>query len=469
MPLKDGKKRLVILDNLDVFVEKLLTRIAEESEQGRAELIELCETAKRKYNQPIQSWFIGWVYQYTRARGPEVDLAIKSMEEFHDTFTRLQEIKLLVTKGKWNVGSFNYYLLDGLIGSVPGYMPLTDKNRDAVIERVSELIIDKIDSFIVQYRANRKLIEAKELELQKAQQSIKQTVDNVLIAKNLEDAIRSAKESPDKIQFSIFLQKGVWTLHWVDVQGKAYTMQPSEEWIVLLLNNQSEDLDKINPVHMKRLKKECVKARDMFLDRVQVLVNPLDPRSNAEMSNDTLVKNGNLTTFVLRGNPGHYSLYWINSLGDVKTIVLDQYPQMVSWLEEQDALTEEHIYQLRAYLMYVNTSKSIGMSEFKTQLMSCLGKRMQLTTDEPEPVPVKTPVVVNKLNMAQFADLEACLSKGKKAHGTQSPLPEEGHSSKLPLPGKLNMKMFSTVVATLGGEQNTELDEYAPAQSSTPL
>ncbi|KTD47572.1 hypothetical protein [Legionella quateirensis] len=465
MPLKDGKKRLVILDNLDLFVEKLLTRVAEESEQARADLIEICETAKKKYNQPIQSWFFGFIYQYSRVRGSEVDLAIKSMEEFHDTCTRLQEIKLLVSKGKWNVGSYNYYLFDGLIGSVPGYEPLTDKNRDAVIERVSELILERIDSFIAQYIANRKLIEAKERELKQAQKSIQQTVDNVLIAKNMEIASSSAQSSTDKIQFSLSRQKDLWKLHWVDVLGKAYSIEPGEELIKILLNQQSGDLDSVHPMTMKRLKKECVKARDMFLDRVQILVNPKDPRTNKEMSNEELVNKGNLTTFVLRGEPENYSLCWINSLGTDKSISLDKYPQMLTWLDSQQSLTEEHIYKLRSYLMYVDTSKSIGMDEFKTQLKNCLEKR----PPPPPPKDLDEPTTVKKLDLSLFADLEACLKKERKVPAVQSQrAQEEENTSKLPLPGKLNMKLFSTVVSKFGGEQDIKLDEDSPAQMSTP-
>ena len=465
MPPKDGKKRLVILDNLDLFVEKLLTRVAEESEQARADLIEICETAKRKYNQPIQSWFFGFIYQYSRVRGSEVDLAIKSMEEFHDTCTRLQEIKLLVSKGKWNVGSYNYYLFDGLISSIPGYEPLTDKNRDAVIERVSELIIDKIDSFIVQYIANRKLIEAKEKELKNTQQSIQQTVDNVLIAKTLELGSSSAQSSHDKIQFVLYKEKNIWKLHWVDVLGKAYCIEPGDELIEILHDKQSEDLDTLHPLIMKRLKRECVKARDMFLDRVQILVNPKNPRTNIEMSNDELEQTGNLTTFVLRGEPGNYSLCWINSLGKDKTIPLDKYPQMVTWLEAQKSLTEEHIYTLRSYLMYVNTSKSIGMDDFKTQLKNCLEKR----PPPPPPKDADEPTTVKKLDLSLFAELEACLKKERNVPAVQSQrAQEEENTSKLPLPGKLKMKLFSTVVSKFGGDQDIELDEDATAQISTP-
>src|SRR5688572_23433598 len=98
MPLKDVKKKLNILDDLNLFVEKLLNRIADESSEGCAQLIKVIETAKGRYNKPIESWVSGWFYQFSRVRGSEVDLAIKSMGEFPDAYTRLQEFKLLVGK-----------------------------------------------------------------------------------------------------------------------------------------------------------------------------------------------------------------------------------------------------------------------------------------------------------------------------------------------------------------------------------
>lgn len=480
MPLKDGKNKLVIIDNLSLVVEKLLSRVADESEAGRAELIKIIEIAKNRYNKPIESWITGWFYQFSRTRGAEIDLAIQSIEQFPDAYTRLQEFKILVDSGKWHDGSFNYYFFDELIHSIPGYEPLTDEVRHAVIVRVSELIKENIVYFMASYKANRKVIESKELELQKTQQSNQKIVDNVLISSNLETAKLSAVSSPDKIQFSLTKQKDLWKLHWVDVLGKAYIIEPGEELIKLLVSQKSEDFDSLKPVSKRHLKRECVKARDLFLDRLQVLVNPKDYKTQQPMDNKSLASQANLNTFVLRGQAGNYSLVWINALGNEKTILLDRYPKLSGWLNEQTSLTEDHIYTLKAYLMYVNTAKTIGREDFKAQLKNCLEKRPPPPQIEPE-VPVVQP---KKLNMALFADIAKILGNSpqriapvdtteliktdepildKKADQYEQ-LPVDIDSSRsLIAPGRLNLDLFSVVTKSLvhkskvpPTEENTE-------------
>lgn len=480
MPLKDGKKKLVILDHLSLVVEKLLSRVADESEAGRAELVKIIEIAKNRYNKPIESWITGWFYQYSRVRGQEIEMAIQSIEQFPDAYTRLQEFKILIDSGKWHHGSFNYYFFDELIHSIPGYEPLTDEVRHGVIVRVSELIKENIVSFMESYAANRKLIESKELELQKTQQSNQKIVDNVLIAHNLETAKASALSSPDKIQFSITKQKDIWKLHWIDVLGKAYVIEPGEELIKLLISQKSDDMTGMKPVTKKHLKQQCVKARDLFLDRVEVLVNPKDHKTQKEMNNKELVDKGNLTTFVLRGHAGSYSLTWINALGKGNTIILDRYPKLASWLNEQASLNEDHIYKLKAYLMYVNTAKAIGRDDFKVQLKNCLEKRPPPPPQIESEAPVAKP---KKLNMALFADIAKILSNSPQRiapvdtpeltqgepsqeegvkHEEESQVPSASTKS-LIAPGRLNLDVFSVVTKSLGHkpkapsiEENTE-------------
>lgn len=159
-----GKKLPVIIDHLVEFVDKLLNRIANESPEGCASLVTNIEIAKQNYNKPIESWLQGWFYQYTRIRGPEVEHALKGMGAFPDSFTRLQEFKILVGKGEWNVGSFNYYLFVELIKEVPDYQPIDDKLVHPIILRVKDLIIEKIDVFIFQYKANQKEIDSRKSE-----------------------------------------------------------------------------------------------------------------------------------------------------------------------------------------------------------------------------------------------------------------------------------------------------------------
>ncbi len=332
MPPKDGKELLDIVDNLNEFAEKLLSRIADESDEGCKQLVHVLESARARYNKPIESWLKGWFYQFTRKRGQEIDMAIKGMEAFPDAYTRLQEFKLLVGKGEWEHGSFNYYLFDELIKSVPGYKPLESELVHPIILKLRQKINKRIDEFMSQYLATQKLIEARKQELLQTHQSAQKFIDNVSIINDLEAAKKSAKENKGIIQFCLIFESDIWKLSWVDATGKVYALEPGEELIQILIDGKIKDIvkdiDNLSALHLKQLKQECVKAREMLLGRVQLLINPKDPRTQAELTNDVLKENGTSATFVLRGKPNEYSLWWINTLGFAHEISLEPYASM---------------------------------------------------------------------------------------------------------------------------------------------
>ncbi len=494
MPLQDGKKKLVIVDNLSLVVDKLLSRISDESEAGCAELVRIIKTAQERYNETgghsesesssILSWaasvLVGsvtsFVHQFTRTRSDKIDLAVQSIKQFPDAYTRLQEFKILVGTGEWyKDSSFNYYFFDELIHSLPGYEPLTEELRYGVILRVRDLIREQIDSFIVIHKANLKLIATKEQELQQTQQSNQRVVDKVFIAYDLESAKKSTTCSPiasssspplaDRIQFSLTMQDKVWKLHWVDVLGKAYSLEPSEELIKLLINKKPDDLEELKPVAKKRLKQECLAARNLFLDRIQVSINPKDSKTNRDMNIKAWAQQGHVNTFVIRGKNGNYNLCWINALGKGMNITLSKH--LGSWLKEKESLTEDDVYQLIPYLMYVDTSKAIGREDFKLQLKNCLEKR---------PPPPKIEVADNqpkKLDMSLFADIARVLANSPTrlaaASASQasrvdegSELPSQTDKEKLPkaaTPGKLNLDKFSLVTQSLGHKSSAAKKE----------
>jgi hypothetical protein len=76
------------------------------------------------------------------------------MEAFPDVYTRLQEFQLLVGRGEWNHGSFNYYLIDELTQIIPGYKPLKSEEAGAVTQRLGVLIYQKIDLLMKKYKQN---------------------------------------------------------------------------------------------------------------------------------------------------------------------------------------------------------------------------------------------------------------------------------------------------------------------------
>jgi hypothetical protein len=164
MPLQNDKNVLIILDNLNEFAEKLLSQIADETSEGRHQLVAKIQQANNHYNKPIESPILGWIYWFSRTRGSDIDLAIKTIEAHTDAATRLKVLKLLVSEGQWHVGSFNHYLFEELIKGLPEYQPLDSEALEPVIKRLKELIFLKIDGFINKLTANQQLISSREKE-----------------------------------------------------------------------------------------------------------------------------------------------------------------------------------------------------------------------------------------------------------------------------------------------------------------
>ena len=417
MPNNDSKKEKELPEitdgGLNEFVEKLLNRIADESEEGHEALLSTMEAAQSLYKKPTEYWFTGWIYKYTRTRGPEINEAMKSIKAFPDAYTRLQDIKLLVeAKGEWNPdSSYNYYLFVELIKSVPGYKPLDEELVYPITIKVKNKILDKIDSFMSQYKANQLLIASRQKELDATRLGMQKSVDNVLIFNNLEEAQVSAKKNPAQKHFCLTAINKVWHLSWIDLTGKAYKLYPTDELISLLVDQKTEKEEQLNLIHLEQLKKECVKARDIFLDKVQLRINPKDPATHVPLNNESLIATGVSTTFVLRGKPNNYSLSWVSTLGKAAEIPLESYPQFKMWLDSQSSIGDEQLPQLKAYLLNVNTAHTLsGMDEFKKQLKECLtgGPKSPVSTVTQETTAVTEKALPKRLNMTLFADIVKC-------------------------------------------------------------
>lgn len=434
---RDGKKLLVIIDNLDEFAEKLLSLIANESDEGCSRLIAMIEAAKKNYNKPIESWLKGWFYQYTRVRGPDVDQAIKGMAAFPDAFTRLQEFKSLVAKGEWNQGSFNYCLFVELIKAIPGYKPIDDELIQPIIVRLKDLISIRIDGFMYQYKANQKLMESRDQERLLTHQSSQKSIETVLITHDLEGAQSAVKTQPGKIVFSLLMKNNLWELSWIDWTGKAYVLQPGEELIKFLFDHEIKDVEHLNPVQLKPLKRECLKAREAFLEKIHVLINLKNPDTLEELSVNDLLEKGICSTFVIRGEPNQYSLCWINTLSKNKSIPLEDYPELKKWLDTLNPIKEEHLVQLKTFLLHVNTTRSLGMDDFKSKLTNCLSR---------SPGKISAPKVndTKRLDLSLFSELERCF--GKRIDKIEPLIDETDRSEEKPekdLPGRLKIESYA--------------------------
>lgn len=400
------KKTPEITDNLDEFVDKLLNQIADESEEGRKALVKTMSDAKGLYKKPMDSWLTGWVYRYTRIRGPEIDRAIGSVQAFPDAYTRLQDLKILVAKkGEWHTdSSYNYYLFLELIKSVPGYKPLDEGFTPTIIIKIKDKIIDQIDIFMRQYQANQESIAHRNKEREVLRRSTQKPVDGVLIFDSLEKAQLSIQGNPSKIHFCLTLVNKTWHLSWIDLTKKVYKLDLSNELIHLLVNQQAKNEEPLNLIHLPQLKKECMNARELFLDKVQLYINPKDPVMQMSLNNEDLIAQGIIASFVLRGKSEHYSLYWINTLGHVTEIYLASYPQFKSWLDTQSSLKDEVLLQLKAYLLNVNTSKVLTvMDNFKKELEQCVLKGCHSV--------MSVQTVPQPLKMDFFSNVVKCVEK----------------------------------------------------------
>ncbi|MCL9685511.1 hypothetical protein [Legionella maioricensis] len=437
MPQSDKNLPEITDNGLDEFVDKLLNRIADESDEGKQALLATMAIAQSLYNKPLESWFTGWFYVFSRTRGPEIVEVMKSIEVFPDAYTRLQDIKLLAKKGEWHPdSSYNYYLFVELIKSVPGYKPLDKELVHPITIKIKDKIIDKIDSFMYQYKANQLSIASREKEREAIRQSMQKSEDKVVVFDNLDKAQVSAPKNPEKTHFCLILTNQIWHLSWIDLTGKVYKLYPTDELISLLVNQkehedeqqklipekQSDELselfvkqkehkeEQLRLIHEKQLKKECLKAREIFLEKVQLHINPKDPATRLPLNNESLIARGVVTSFILRGKPNQYSLYWINTLGKDTEISLAAYPQFKMWLDSQGALSEEQLPQLKSYLLSVNTAKTLtGIEDFKNELQECLtqGPKKAVNTGSQKTIP-------KRLEMSLFADVVKTVAEQHK-------------------------------------------------------
>lgn len=403
---KDMKELLIIIDNLEDFADKLLKVIADESELGAKRLISILNTANENYKKPIDSWLMGWFYQYTRLRTSQVDKTIQGIKAFPDAVTRLQEFKLLILDGKWNEGSFNVQLLDELIHIIPGYQVLKPDIKNEVILRLKELLIMRIDHFINDYQIAQKQARLRKVECENSCIQSPQPVDNIYLFNNMDTALSTAVSNIKNEVFFYSIEKKSVKLKWIDFLGGIHAIHPTEELSALLVNQKIDDLTKSKSLHYKNVKKECVKSKNNFLDGTKLVVNPVDLKSQKALDNETLKMTGLSSTFILRGQKNIYSLCWVNSLGKFNPINLEDYPRLNEWLLTQETIKKEHEHLIKTYLTHVQIQQSLGMEQFKKELSDCLSQGPKSVVKHQEPIAPK------RIDVNLFKNIESCLNQG---------------------------------------------------------
>lgn len=411
---KEGNQKAAnkdILANLSFFCEKLLQRMTVDSHEAEVEFLKILEHADKDYNKPKASHLTGWFYLCTRKRGPDIKLAQESVKKFTDPYTRLQEFKLLITKGNWDTGrSLNYFILLGLIKAIPGYQPLAKEDESTVFKEVRKLIIDNIDGYMRRYLETQHDVEQKRKEQEEkesAQQIEQERFAKVVLFDDLKLAQNAHQEHPDQIQFCLqqfYVKKTEkkWKIYWIDQEGTEFLFFPTKDLNALLLKNDN-NFSKDN----NAIKTECLKSRDVFFESIPLKINPQgkvkvgDDEVIQALSDAQLVERKSPTTFVLRGKTGSYQLSWISTLGQIKNIPLDNYPKLLAWLNAQKVLEQNEIPQLKAYLTKIKVAQTLQVDDFKEELTKCLSPKQ-----EEELLPPQQPErSANKIDLTRFGNI----------------------------------------------------------------
>lgn len=406
------------------FVEQVIAILANETVEGREKIVAIAQRAEKEYQRPVKSWITGWVYQFTRTRGDKVGQSINVMENFPDAYTRLLEFKLMISEGEWNVdSSYNYFLFRQIADAVylanSEFQPVEEHLIPSFLKALKNEVMVEVNSYLAQRKLSLEDKKNRELECQAAHESARQLVENVMVFNDLETAKNYQSKQQNKIIFSLSFNNQQWHLSWVDVTGQVYPLIPGKELAQKLATLEEKDIEKLHTIHLKQIKRECVKAREEYVAKVKVHIDP-------ELSNDDLIRNGITSAFVLRHQETGPSLWWINSMGVPHQISFTDHPAMYSWLaHHQGSFSEADVLQLKAYLLQLNTKQSIAtatrdkMNVLLSKVLQNKGKQEQLLVDEPNKEEHKANVP--KINMKKFAFLEENMKDRIKKLASQDP------------------------------------------------
>lgn len=456
---KEEKKLLVILDNLERFSEKLFAQLIDDSELARKQLIQSIQHAHEEYNKPSASYLTGWLYYFSRTRGPQIANAIERLELEPVVVSRLESFKSLIAEGEWNIGSFNYYLFLELIKLVPEYESLEESTAESVIKCLHRLLMKKIDSFLGEHKLTQRLIDEREKERQILSEKT-QPLGHVALYSSLLSAKFDAEYRANGVNFCL-TKTDKWELIWIDHSGLFVALPISDELLSCLERQPITKIELLNKVVTQQIKKECLRIRDAFYEKTTVLINPKHPKTELELSDRELCARSEKASFVVRGKSGTYTISWINTMSKVLPISLDAYPALKDWLSSQEVINSDNLIQLKAYLSQVNTAQTIAMSDFKAQLQNCL-----LRKSEPKKVQERA---VKSLNLTLYTDLERCISRRVGPAKIDEEHIEKDTTTRATSVKKLDLSKFSKVTTLFATKNTTHVDNRTAPTIGTHL
>lgn len=335
------------------FVEKIQGIITDKSKEGTEKFAAIAEEAQRKYKDPVDSWITGWLYQFTRTRITQLNDSISAMKKNEDYYTHLNDLRKLIRDGSWESTSYNFYLFHGLIQTIPDYKPLKEESLRVLVHTLRDEIFVKIDILIKEYKLGEQYRKNNDAETAAIKQKSQQRNNDVLIVNDLQSA--QAQSKKDKLVFCL-IKDGDWQLTLVDSGGKVYSLELTDELAQNLSTKNTQDINGVHPIHLKPIKVECIKAINQYLTRVSLLNAP-------EQSNEQLVAQSLCSTFVLRNAGKGNELWWIDRLGAINKVALDDYPQISALLGKDSApLNSDDLLRLKLQLLSVKVTQKINVN-----------------------------------------------------------------------------------------------------------
>lgn len=337
------------------FIEKIQNIITDMSAEGIKRMTLIAKNAQRFYKEPVDSWVLGWIYRFTRTRITQINDSIGAMKKNDDYYMHLNCFKELIREGSWEKTSYNYYLFYELIKTIPDYKSLEGDQLLLLVHTLRDEIFVKIDTLINEYKLGKRYRKKHDAEIAAISQNSQQRSNEVLIFNDLKMAQAEALSKKDKIVFCL-VNDGNWQLSLVDSVGSIYSLELTDELYQNLTTKNIQDIKGLHPIHLKPIKAECIKAKDQYLTRVHLLNAP-------EQTNEELVAQNIYSTFVLRYAAERNALWWINSLGAINKVELNDYPEINALLSNGSApLNNEDLLRLKLQLLTVKTTQNINSS-----------------------------------------------------------------------------------------------------------
>lgn len=337
------------------FIERIQGIITDKSKEGAEKFAAIAEEAQRKYKAPVDSWTTGWLYWFTRTRISQLSDSISVMKKNEDYYDHLLYFRELIKKGEWESTSYNFYLFHGLIQEIPDYKSLKDEALLVLVHTLRDEIFVKIDTLIYEYKLGEQYRKNHEAETATISQNVQQRNNTVLIFSDLKSAQAAAQSKKENLIFCL-VNDGGWQLSLVDSSGRDYSLELTEELYQKLSTKNIQDINGLHPIHLKPIKVECINAANLYLTRVHLQNAP-------EQTNEQLVKQSICSTFVLRYAAEGNELWWIDRLGAINKVELEEHPRINALLSQGSTpLNSEDVLRLKLQLLSVNITQKINAS-----------------------------------------------------------------------------------------------------------